>query len=155
MANSRYGQQLDEAGCQPLYSSVCGTVHGSIEKRRAFPHLRLRIPVQVGLSDGQVAVARIYDLSADSIQILCDPVTAQRIHPSCEAVDDGGGPVIPIALRLNSGADVRTQILRCKLFHFLPQSEQAVIISLHFEELNAAQRKVLDALMHATLEPSD
>ena len=147
MGDAQSEQKLDETGHHPLYSGL--------EQRRAFPRIKLRIPVQVGLPGGQVACARIYNLSPDGIQIRCDPNTAQRIHPSGRSVSDGSGPKILIALRLKQGADMRTHVLKCRVFYLLPETPQEVIIGLEFEELNAAQRDVIDSLMSASLEPQD
>ena len=146
MVNSQHNRQLDETGTHPLYNRL--------EQRRAFPRVRLRIPVQVGLAGGQVACARIYNLSPDGIQIRCDPVTAKRIHHSGKPINDGSGPKVLIALRLKHGADVRTHVLRCKVFYLLSETPREIIVGLEFEELNAAQREVIDALMSASQEPS-
>ena len=115
-------QALDETGHHPLYSGL--------EQRRAFPRIKLRIPVQVGLPGGQVACARIYNLSPDGIQIRCDPRTAQRIHPSGKVISDGSGPKLLIALRLKQGADMRTHVLKCRVFYLLPETPEEVIIGL-------------------------
>jgi len=147
MSDAQREQTLDETGQHPLY--------GGLEQRRAFPRIKLRIPVQIGLPGGQVACARIYNLSPDGIQIRCDPNTAQRIHPSGRIISDGSGPKILIALRLNQGADMRTHVLKCRVFYLLPEASQEVIIGLEFEELNAAQRDLIDSLMSASLEPQD
>ena len=146
MAKSQDNQQLDETGSHPLYSKL--------ERRRAFPRVRLRIPVQIGLPGGQVACARIYNLSPDGIQVRCDPVTARRIHPSGETISDGSGPKVQVAIRLKQGSDVRTHVLKCKVFYLLPESPQEFIIGLEFEELDSAQRDALDTLMSASLEPA-
>jgi hypothetical protein len=146
MVKSQGNQQLDETGSHPLYSKL--------EQRRAFPRVRLRIPVQIGLPGGQVACARIYNLSPDGIQVRCDPITARRIHPSGETISDGSGPKVQVAIRLKRGADVHTHVLKCKVFYLLPESPREFIIGLEFEELDSAQRDALDTLMSASLEPT-
>jgi hypothetical protein len=147
MGDAQSEQALDETGHHPLYSGL--------EQRRALPRVKLRIPIQVGLPGGEVACARIYNLSPDGIQIHCDPITAQRIHPSGSIINDGSGPTVLIALRLKQGADIRTHVLKCRVYYLLPETDQEVIIGLEFEELNAAQRDVLDSLMSASLEPAE
>jgi len=145
MVNGHHKQPLDETGSHPLYARF--------EQRRAFPRVRLRIPIQVGLPGGEIACARIYNLSPDGIQIRCDSATARRIHPSGKAISDGSGPKVLIALRLKHGADTRTHVLRCKVFYLLPESRKEVIIGLEFEELKSEQRELIDAMMSASLEP--
>ena len=144
MANSQRNQQLGDTKQHLLYSAL--------EQRRALPRVRLQIPIQIGLPGGQIACARICNLSPDGIQIRCDTLTARRIHPSGNVVNDRSGPKVLIALRLKHGADMRTHVLRCKVFYLLPQSEQEVLIGLEFEELNAAQRDVIDTMLSASLE---
>jgi hypothetical protein len=85
--------------------------------------------------------------------VRCDPITASRIHPSGETISDGSGPKVQVAIRLKQGADVRTHVLKCKVFYLLPESPKEFIIGLEFEELDSAQRDALDTLMSASLEP--
>ena len=144
MAERQHDEPLGVTGHHPL--------HATLEQGRSVPPVRLSIPVQVGLSGGNIACARIYNLSSEGIQIRCDPGTARRIHPAGKAISDRSGPEVLIALRLKHGADIRTQVLRCRVFYVLPESPQEVIIGLEFEELNQAQREVIDALMGARLE---
>jgi len=146
MAESQPKQALDETGSHPMYIRH--------EQRRAYPRVRLRIPVQVGLPGGQVACARIYNLSPDGLQIRCDPITARRIHPSGNPIRDGSGPKVMVAMRLKKGSDVCTLVLRCKVFYLLAETPKEIIIGLEFEELDAAQRDTIDAVMSASLEPA-
>ena len=146
MGNNQLPQDLDETGSHPLY--------GDLERRRAFPRVRLRVPVQVGLADGRVVRARIYNLSPDGIQLRCDSATAKLIHPSGKAISDSSGPKLFVALRLKHGADIRTHVLRCRVFYVLEEDLHNIIVGTMFEDLNPEHRKIIDAVMAASMEPS-
>ncbi|MFT5173168.1 MAG: hypothetical protein ACI8W7_001339 [Gammaproteobacteria bacterium] len=144
MVNNQRDQPLEQSGTHPLYAGL--------EQRRAFPRVRLSIPVQVGLRGGEVACAKIYNLSPDGIQLRCDAATARRIHPSGKSITDGSGPRVLIALRLKHGPDLRTHVLPCKVFYVLAETSQEIIIGLEFGALKSAQREVIDAILSASLE---
>lgn len=145
MANSHDQQALAKTGTHPLYADL--------ESRRAFPRIRLRIPLQIALPNGKIVCAQIYNLSPDGIQIRCTPETARQIHPSGKAINDGSGPEITVALRLKHGADIRTHALLCRVYYVLPETPKEIIIGLQFDSLPTAQREIIDALMSASLIP--
>lgn len=144
MVNKQRDRPLEQSGTHPLYAGV--------EQRRAFPRVRLSIPVRVGLRGGEVACARIYNLSPDGIQLRCDADAARRIHPSGKSITDGSGPRVLVVLRLKHGSDVRTHVLPCKVFYVLPETSQEIIIGLEFDSLKSAQRELIDAILSASLE---
>jgi hypothetical protein len=109
--------------------------------------------VQVGLPGGEVVCARIYNLSPDGIQLLCDTTATRCTHPSGKPIKDGSGPRIHIVLRLKHGADVRTHILPCKVFYLLPETSKQIMLGLEFDALKLAQRGVIDSILSASLEP--
>ncbi len=138
---------MGDTGQHPLYRSH--------ESRRAYPRVRLRMPVRIGLSGGRVVCADIYNMSPDGIQVRCDRHTALGIHPDARPVAPGAGPTVLVALRLRSGRDVHTIVVHCRLGYLLPQGPDEVILGLQFQELLPAQREAIDAVLAASLEPAD
>lgn len=145
MNDGRVRAALDETGQHPLYR-----VH---ESRRGYPRVRLRMPVQVGLAGGRVVVARIYNLSPDGIQIRCDRLTAASIAPDTRRIAPGRGPEVLVVMRLTTGQDTRSHVIRCRLSYALPESADEVIMGLSFQELLPEQREAIDAALGASLEP--
>jgi hypothetical protein len=147
MQGEQCADDLAQTGKHPLYQQL--------ESRRAYPRLQLRLPVQIGLTGGQVVCARIYNLSPDGMQIRCDPGAALVINPSGRAISPGNGPEVLVAMRLHHGPDMRTQVIRCRVSYVLPESPKEVIIGLTFEVLLAAQREAIDAALDASLMPRE
>lgn len=146
--NDEAGSQgLEQTGQHPLYQ-----IH---EARRGYPRVKLRMPVQVGLAGGRVVIARIYNMSPDGIQIRCDRATAASILPDSSRLTAGRGPEVLVVMRLTSGRDTRSHVIRCRLGYALPERSNEVIMGLAFQELLPEQREAIDAMLGASLEPRE
>ncbi len=141
------GDSLEDTGRHPLYRSF--------ESRRAYPRVRLRMPVRIGLKGGRVVCANIYNMSPDGIQIRCDRATARSIHPAGKKLREGAGPEVMVAMRLKAGGDLRTHMVRCRLSYILPQDTDVVVMGFEFREVLPAQREAIDAVLGASLEPRE
>jgi hypothetical protein len=146
MKGETAGDPLDDTGHHPLYQKF--------ECRRAHPRVKLRLPVQIGLSGGSVVCARIYNISPDGVQVRCDRATAARINPGGRAVTEGNGQELLLAVRLHHDGHMRSHVLRCRLSYMLPETEDDIIIGLNFQDLLPEQRAALDSVVGASLEPA-
>ena len=135
---------LSDTGHHPLYRGY--------ESRRAYPRVKLRLPVQIGLPGGQVVCARIYNISPDGMQVRCSPEAALTLNPGGKA-GRGAGCELLVALRLRHHGNVRTHVLRCALTYMLPENREEVIIGLSFQSLMPEQQAAIDAVVGASLEP--
>lgn len=137
----------DQTGQHPLYRRM--------ENKRGHPRVRLRMPVQIGLRGGQVVCARIYNMSPDGIQIRCEPSAARAINPPGCEVAPGDGPPVLVAMRLDTGLDVQTVVVRARLSYALPESPDEVIMGLSFEEMGRGQRSAIESALSASLVARD
>lgn len=145
MQGEERDEQLAQTGKHPRYREM--------ESRRAYPRMLLSQPVQIGLSGGRVACARIYNLSPEGMQIRCEPDAALAINPEGRAISPGQGPQVLVAVRLNCGTDMRTHVIRCRVSYVLPESPHEVIMGMSFEELLPSQREAIDSVLTASMRP--
>ena len=145
MGGERRDSDLEHTGQRSL--------HRKPEDQRGSPRVKLHMPVQIGLRGGQVVCARIYNMSPDGVQVRCETSAALLINPSGRAVEPGGGPLVQVAMRLNTGVNVSTFAVRARVSYVLPESAEEVIIGLSFEALNQHQRDAIEAALSASLIP--
>ena len=146
MGAKRKQEDLADTGRHPLYRNF--------ESKRAYPRVKLSMPVQIGLPGGRVVCARIYNLSPDGLQVRCDPGAARMIHPSGQPVAEGQGAEVLVVLRTRDRNDMRTLVVRCRLTYLLAESRDEIILGFSFLNLLPAQQSAIDALLAASLMPT-
>jgi len=146
MSGNHEKDDLADTGRHPLYRGF--------QAQRAYPRVKLSMPVQIGLPGGRVVCARIYNLSPDGLQVRCEPQAARQIHPSGRPVGEGQGPEVLVVLRTRDGNALRTLVVRCRLTYILAESRSEIILGFNFLNLLPAQQSAVDALLAASLMPA-
>jgi hypothetical protein len=70
------------------------------ENRRATPRVDTRFPVILTTADHQVLQAQVRNISADGLQLRCNPDTARAVHPKATAIPATGGPKLMLRFEL-------------------------------------------------------
>ncbi len=143
-----------DAGPDPASGESRRPEHHEFECRRAFPRVKLQMPVQIGLPGGEVVCARIYNITPDGLQVRCDRATARSIHPGREPPASGQEPELLVVMRLRQDDDVRTHVLRCRVRYMLAESRDEIAMGVDFLTLLPEQQAAIESVVGASLDPT-
>ena len=117
----------------------------ALDDQRAYPRVALEIPVAFRNAAGQHCAARLRNLSPDGLQVRCNIVTAQIIHPCGGKIKDEKQPILhaTAVLPLTGGAETLSVGVRV-LNSSTVNDEPRCVLGFQFLDLRPKPRRIID-----------
>ncbi len=125
------------------------------ENRRRYPRVDLRLPAIVTTQDHRALHVRVRDLSAEGVQIRCDPETARAIHPRQTPIQPGEGPDVMLRVELPVDGQPRMLAAEARICYMAVRSPDQIAFGLNFTDVRLEAKKVLAAFIMESLRPRD
>jgi len=120
---------------------------------RGYPRVGLEGPVQISVSGGRAAAARLVDVSPDCIEAICDRATLHRVMPPGGLPRGGGGLEILVRMTLPLYGDTEEFHARCEVGYIRPMGRAGFTLGIVFKAMSAANAHGLQAFIEESLIP--
>jgi len=124
------------------------------EERRCYPRIALRVPVIITTEEHEVVQARLRNLSAEGIQIRCNPETARKLHPRRIQIVRGSGPLVMLRMDLPIAGASRPFAGGARLCYIAAKSREEIAFGLEFTRLGLAAKRVLADFIVDCMRPA-
>lgn len=124
------------------------------EEKRRYPRIDVRSPVIVTTGDHQVLKARLRNVSAEGLQIRCDPGTARALHPRGTQIVPGTGPKVMVRFELDVRGTMAPIAGHAQVCYIAAKNAEEIAFGLRFLRLGAAAKKALAAYIMESLRPA-
>ena len=124
------------------------------EEKRRYPRIDMRLPVIVTTGDNEVLQARLRDISAEGMQIRCDPEIAGRLHPQRTQIMPGAGPEVMVRVELTTADGTRPLAGRARLCYIAVKSPEEIAFGLQFVHLPLDSKKLLADFILECMQPA-
>lgn len=89
------------------------------EETRKYPRIKIKIPVQVCLNNGQSITANIFDVSPDGIQIRCRRDRAIALNPAGKRIDKKDNISVKAVFSLPIENEQKQIAVDCLIYYFV------------------------------------
>lgn len=124
------------------------------EDKRRYPRIDMHTPVIVTTGEHHVLRARLRNLSAEGLQIRCDPETARTLHPRGTQIVPGTGPEVMVRFDIAIGEHSRPFAGRAQLCYIAAKSSEEIAFGLQFVHLSLDAKKLLADFIMECLRPA-
>ncbi len=117
----------------------------NLDEQRAYPRITIDIPVAFRNASGQHCAAKLRNISPDGLQVRCNLVTAQIIHPRGGKIGDENQPLLQATavLPLSSGPETLSVGVRLLYTGTLSDAPHCVL-GFQFLNLRPKARRIID-----------
>jgi len=113
------------------------------EEKRRYPRVDLRVPVMVTTAGHEVLEVRMRNLSAEGLQIRCDPETARKLHPKGTQIVAGTGEEVRVSFEIEVKGMPTPFAAAAQLRYITAKSPYEIAFGLKFLRLNLDTKKRL------------
>ena len=116
-----------------------------LEEQRQHPRVVLDIPVAFRNAQGQHCAAKLCNISPDGLQVRCNVVTAQVIHPAGGRLTDCNQPILQATLAVPVGEGFETLSLGVRLQYLtVGVDEPRCVLGFSFLNLRPKARRIVE-----------
>jgi len=123
------------------------------ECRRRVPRVDLEVPVLITTRDAQVLHATVRNISADGVQLRCDPDTARAIHPKATTIPPEGGAAIMLRFELLLKGKQRPFAARGRLRYMAARKPGVIAFGIKFDKISLANKALLASYLVEAMRP--
>ena len=123
------------------------------ENRRRVPRVTLRLPALVTTRDSKVLNVMVRNISADGVQLRCDPPTARAIHPKATAIPVEGGAKILLRFQLPVRGKEHPFAAKAHLRYMTALSKDEIAFGIKFDKIPLAGKAVLATYLVDSMRP--
>ncbi len=114
-------------------------------EQRQHPRFALEIPVAFRNAQGQHCAAKLCNISPEGLQVRCNVVTAQIIHPVGGRLSDANQPILQATLAVPVGNGFETLSLGVRLQYLtILADEPRCVLGFSFLNLRPKARRIVE-----------
>lgn len=113
------------------------------EDKRRYPRVEVRVPVIVTTAEHEVLTTRMRNLSAEGMQIRCDPPTARRLHPKGTQIAPGTGAQVMVRFEIEVMGTPTPLEVAAQLRYIAAKNSKEIAFGLQFLHLDLETKKCL------------
>lgn len=114
-------------------------------EQRQHPRLALEIPVAFRNAQGQHCAAKLCNISPDGLQVRCNVVTAQIVHPVGGRIGEANKPILQATLAVPVGSGFETLSLGVRLQYLtILADEPRCVLGFSFLNLRPKARRIVE-----------
>ncbi len=119
---------------------------GMEDEQRAYPRIALDVPVAFRNASGQHCAAKLCNISPDGLQVRCNLVTAQIIHPHTGLLEADNLPLLQATAVIPLAGGPETLSVGVRLLYIAtnPTSPNCVL-GFQFLNLRPKARRIVDS----------
>ena len=125
------------------------------ENRRRVPRVAMRLPALITTKDAKVLNVTVRNISADGVQVRCDPETARAIHPKATAIPPQGGAKLLLRFQLPVRGKEHPFAARCHLRYMAALRKGEIAFGVKFDKIPLAGKAVLATYLVDAMRPND
>ncbi len=123
-----------------------------LEEQRLHPRVVLDIPVAFRNAQGQHCAAKLCNISSDGLQVHCNVVTAQIIHPAGGRLADCNQPILQATLAVPVGTGFEPLSLGVRLQYLtVGAGEARCVLGFSFLNLRPKARRIVAGFLAGRL----
>lgn len=113
------------------------------EEKRRYPRVDVRVPVVVTAAGQDGLEVGMRNLSAEGLQIRCDPQTARKLHPKGTQIVAGTGAEVMVRFELEVKGVPTPFATTAQLRYITAKNPQEIAFGLKFMRLDLKTKKRL------------
>ena len=113
------------------------------EDKRRYPRVDVRVPVVVTTAGKAVLEVGMRNLSAEGMQIRCDPPTARRLHPTGTQIVGDTGDEVTVSFEIEIKGKPTPFTLAAQLRYITAKNSHEIAFGLKFMRLDLDTKKRL------------
>ena len=116
-----------------------------LDEQRNYPRIALDAQVAFRNSSGQHCAARLLNIAPDGIQIRCNVVTAQILHPGGGKIGPSNAPMVQTAIPIPMEGRTETLSVCSRLAYLTTVPEEPrCVIGLQFLDPRPTAQRIID-----------
>lgn len=123
------------------------------EDRRRVPRVDLDVSALVTTQDARVLHATVRNISADGVQLRCDPDTARAIHPKATAIPSEGGAAVMLRFELPFGSKQHPFAARGRLRYMAARKPGVIAFGIKFDKIPLRSKALLATYLVESMRP--
>lgn len=139
---------------RPQRPGLPADVDSSDVERRDLQRIPLECNALLRLAEYLTFRARLRNISADAVQVLCDPRYALLIHPGGVDASPDESRLIDISVALPEHHDAGDFKASCRVKYCVEYDDQRMVLGLQFVSMDFRSVQHLDRFMETRLSPT-
>ena len=124
------------------------------EDKRRYPRVDVCTDVMVTTADQQVLKTRMRNLSAEGMQIRCDPETARKLHPQGTQIATGKEPRVTVRFELETAGGPAEFTSGAQLRYIAAKNPSVIAFGLKFTGVSLDMKKRLSGYLIDCMRPA-